>query len=169
MKALLVRVAVDQAFGKWNAPVDPSSNHFVYVPIPESAKTVFHLGCDRRYDEIRPALQHFCQAHGKHLDDDLKFPAALNRRSMHLDPDFEHLTYGDNGGRRGAGMVSMAGGDLLVFYAGLRPICPCEHRLLYAIVGFYVVDSVFPVSSVPEEQWNCNAHSRKATRDTGSG
>ena len=41
---------------------------------------------------------------------------------MHLDPDFECLTYGDEGGRRGAGMVDMGDGDLLVFYGGLRPV-----------------------------------------------
>ena len=39
---------------------------------------------------------------------------------MRLDPDFEWLTYGDKGGRRGAGMVDMGDGDLLVFYGGLH-------------------------------------------------
>ncbi len=164
MKALLIRVAVDQAYGEWNAPVDPATGRFVYVPIPESVKTVFHPGCDRPYTMIIPALQGFCREHSKTLDGDLKFPAALTTRSMHLDPDFGHLTYGDNGGRRGAGIVGMAAGDLLVFYAGLRPIRPCEHRLVYAMVGLYVVDEVLPVSEVPKARWDDNAHTRKATR-----
>ncbi len=34
MKALLVRIGVDQAFGGWNAPVNPDTGEFLYVPIP---------------------------------------------------------------------------------------------------------------------------------------
>jgi hypothetical protein len=30
-----VRVRIDQAFGGWNAPVDPDTHEFVYVPIPD--------------------------------------------------------------------------------------------------------------------------------------
>lgn len=164
MKALLIRVAVDQAYGGWNAPVDPVSHQFAYVPIPESSKTVFHPGCERRYELILPALNHFCQQHGKSLDTDLKFPPELHCRAIHLDPDFDQLTYGDNGGRRGAGIVGMQAGDLLVFYAGLRPIDPCIHRLIYAIIGLYVVDEVLPAASVPEDRWDENAHTRKSTR-----
>src|SRR5947209_1202012 len=40
----------------------------------------------------------------------LHFPQELLERPMHLDPDSEHLTYGDEGGRRGAGMVNMGEG-----------------------------------------------------------
>ena len=80
---------------------------------------------------------------------------------MHLDPDFECLTYGDEGGRRGAGMVDMADGDLLVFYGGLRPVHECDHRLIYALMGIYVVKEVVPAASVPSERWYENAHVRK--------
>jgi hypothetical protein len=59
----------------------------------------------------------------------------LLERSMHLDPDFEYLTYGDEGSRRGAGMVDMSEGDLLVYYGGLRPVYHCEHKLIYALMG----------------------------------
>lgn len=34
MKAILVRIGIDQVYGRWNAPVDPEY-HFVYVPIPD--------------------------------------------------------------------------------------------------------------------------------------
>ena len=83
---------------------------------------------------------------------------------MHLDPDFEWLTYGDKGGRRGAGMVDMGDGDLLVFYGGLRPVHRCEYRLIYALIGMYVVQEVLPVASVPSQRWHENAHVRKITR-----
>jgi hypothetical protein len=121
MKALLVRIGVDQTFGGWNAPVD-ADRRFVYVPIPEKNGTAFHTGLERPYSEVLPALKGFCGRHHRDLFEDLRFPRSLLQRSMHLDPDFECLTYGDDGGRRGAGIVGMRKGDLLVFYGGLRPL-----------------------------------------------
>src|SRR3954453_15248111 len=103
MKALLVRIAVDQTFGRWNAPVN-AEGRFVYVPIPEKLGTTFHPGLERRYSEVLPDLQRFCDDHDCDLDIDLRFPQDLLHYSMHLDPDFDYLTYGDHGGRRGAGM-----------------------------------------------------------------
>jgi hypothetical protein len=163
MKALLVRIGVDQAYGAWNAPVD-AEYRFVYVPIPEKRGTPFHPGLERGYGEVLPALHRFCGTHNRDLYDDLRFPADLLHHPMHLDPDFECLTYGDDGGRRGAGIVGMAEGDLIVFYGGLRPVHACEHKLIYALVGLYVVSDVASVDQVPEERWHENAHVRKATR-----
>lgn len=163
MKALLVRIGVDQAYGRWNAPVD-SERRFVYVPIPEKRGVRFHPGLERRYGEVLPALHRFCGAHDCDLHGDLRFPQGLLDRPMHLDPDFECLTYGDEGGRRGAGMVDMGEGDLLVFYGGLRPLHPCADKLIYALMGLYVVEEVVPVGSVPAGRWHENAHVRKVTR-----
>jgi hypothetical protein len=47
---------------------------------------------------------------------------------MHLDPDFQNLTYGDRGDRRGKEISQLKEGDFLAFYAGLRPIKKCEHK-----------------------------------------
>ena len=163
MKALLVRIGVDQAFGGWNAPVD-AAGRFVYVPIPEPAGTPFHPGLERRYNEVLPALHRFCRGCDRDLSVDLRFPPGLLDRPMHLDPDFECLTYGDVGGRRGAGMVPMTAGDLLVFYGGLRPVHECEHTLVYALMGLYVVDEVVSVANVPAGRWYENAHVRRARR-----
>lgn len=163
MKALLVRIGVDQKYGRWNAPVD-GEGRFVYVPIPEKLGTAFHTGLERRYGELLPALQRFCGDHDCDLVSDLRFPQELLHHPMHLDPDFECLTYGDEGGRRGAGMVNMTEGDLLVFYGGLRPVHRCEHTLIYALLGIFVVQEVVSVASVPDERWFENAHVRKTKR-----
>jgi hypothetical protein len=163
MNALLVRIGVDQAYGGWNAPVD-AAGRFVYVPIPEKRGTPFHPGLERRYSEVLPALQRFCGEHNCDLGCDLRFPQELLEHAMHLDPDFQWLTYGDEGGRRGAGMVNMGEGDLLVFYGGLRPVHRCEHKLIYALMGMYVVQDVVHVASVPQTRWHENAHVRKAKR-----
>jgi len=161
MKALLVRIGVDQAYGGWNAPVD-ADGRFVYVPIPEKLGTDFHPGLERRYGEVLPALNRFCAENQCDLFGDLSFPNELLRYAMHLDPDFECLTYGDQGGRRGAGMVKMQDGDVLVFYGGLRPVHECDHTLIYALMGLYVVKEVVAVGSVPSERWYENAHVRKS-------
>jgi hypothetical protein len=164
MRAVLVRIGVDQAYGKWNAPVDPASRQFVYLPIPESDGTVFHPNLERRYTDFLPGLESFCANHSCHLRENLQFPSPLLQRSVHLDPDFKQLTYGDDGARRGRVIKEMSNGDLIVFYAGLRPISPCEHKLIYAIVGLYVVDEVVCVNAVPPERWHQNAHTRKSKR-----
>jgi len=163
MKALLVRIGIDQSYGGWNAPVD-AEGRFVYVPIPERRGTAFHPGLERRYGEVLPALHCFCREDGCDLCCDLRFPKELLECSMHLDPDFECLTYGDEGARRGAGMLNMVEGDLLVFYGGLRPVHLCEHKLVYALMGMYVVEEVLAAARVPAERWYENAHVRKVPR-----
>ena len=163
MKALLVRISIDQAYGGWNAPVDVDGR-FVYVPIPEKPGTPFHPGLERCYCEVLPALQRFCVEHSCDLRDGLPFPQRLLEHPMHLDSDFECLTYGDKGDRRGAGMVNMHDGDLLVFYGGLRPVHRCEHALIYALMGMYVVREVVAVTSVPRLRGQPRRHQGFSSR-----
>ena len=108
MEAILIRVGVDQTYGQWNAPVDPESGHFVYVPIPE--KRAFRPGLERSYREVLPALQRFALRFELDLESSLRLPRSLLRRAMHLDPDFDWLTYGDNGDKRGAGIKHLSEG-----------------------------------------------------------
>jgi len=51
-----------------------------------------------------------------------------------------------------------------VFYGGLRPVHECEHRLVYALMGMYVVQEVVPEAEVPPDLWHSNAHVRKVKR-----
>ncbi len=164
MQAVLIRIGVDHSYGGWNAPADPDTGQFVYVPIPEKAGTAFHPQCDRPYRLLEPALQRFAEDAQADLFADLGCPDELLDLSMHLDPDFECLTYGDDGGRRGSHIRQLKDGDLLVFYAGFRPIRQCEHKLIYALVGLFVVDEVVEASTVPEARWAENAHTRKIKR-----
>jgi hypothetical protein len=152
VKGILVRVGIDLTAGGWNAPVDPDTFEFAYVPIPDRAQ---REGLATPYASVSGALARFPQA---------RLPAALRRRPMHLDPDFAHLTYGDDGARRGRSLTALAPGDLVAFFAGLRPIRPIAHRLLYALVGLYRVAEVVPASSVPESRWSENAHTRRSRR-----
>ena len=48
MKGILVRVGIDSSYGHWNAPVDPNTLNYVYVPIPENPKHQFREGMGRK-------------------------------------------------------------------------------------------------------------------------
>lgn len=159
MRAYLLRVGIDQAFGGWNAPVDPRTNEFVYVPIPEGSAQ--RPGLATPYELVRPALARFAEAHPDAPPRAVQLPAALASANMHLDPDFGALTYGDTE-RRGRGLAGLDGGDLVVFYAGLRPVSPCPHALLYALVGLYRVAEVVRLGAVPATHWHENAHTRRS-------
>jgi len=172
MKALLVRVGIDRAYGNWNAPVCAASNKFVYVPIPEQIEnpakieTQFQPGLATSFDKVLPALNSFATEMGMDLAGNLRFPQDLTARKSHLDPDFEYLSYGDEGNRRGARMRDMRDGDVLAFYAGFRPVRACEHRLVYALLGLYVVEEVVFADDVEPSRWIENAHTRKLKRGT---
>jgi len=161
VRGALVRIGVDQAYGDWNAPVDPATGRFVYVPIPEGPDVRFHPGCDRPYTQVGPALDAFA-ASTAHPHS--RLPAPLRERAMHLDPDFEHLTYGDVGARRGSHLRAFTSGDVIAFYAGLRPPERAPGGMVYAIVGLFVVDEIVDAADVPPDRKHENAHTRKIVR-----
>jgi hypothetical protein len=156
MKAILVRIGVDQAYGAWNAPVDPRTGQFVFVPIPDGAEKACTPDNARGYDEIIAPVKEMAAKCGAQ---NLCCPENLRQRSMHLDPDFDHLTYGDNGMRRGAKIAKLTRDDLLVFYAGLRSIIK-PSDLVYALVGLFVVEEVVRAIEVPAWRRHENAHTR---------
>lgn len=156
MRAVLVRVGVDQAYGRWNGPVDPDTCEFVYVPIPD--KNEFLPGLATSYREIAPAIEAF--ARGRRSAKRIELPGALSTANTHLDPDFKTLTYGDKV-PRGERIAELRAGDVVVFYSGLRPCRPCEHRLVYALIGLFRVRDVLRLKDVPESRWGENAHTRR--------
>lgn len=156
MRGILVRVGIDQAYGKWNAPVNVMTGSFVFVPIPDGAKKVCTAGHAKRYTEVKKPLEEFAVANDL---TNIRVPDGLLDCNMHLDPDFGNLTYGDNGNRRGAGVASLSRGDILVFYGSLRSIAP-PRDLIYGLIGLYVIDEVVRAVDVHETRRDENAHTR---------
>jgi hypothetical protein len=152
MNALLVRVAADQseAGGYWNGPADPVTKQFVYVAIPESSTC--RPGLNKPYQLVAPALTMF----------GLTLPLHLAKQDMHLDPDFEHLTYGDTNERAKQIATKVGPDDLLVFYAGLRDL-RSKSQLVYALIGLYVIEEIVQAVTVPSHQLHENAHTRRAS------
>lgn len=155
MRGLLVRVGADQSQGggRWNGPVDATSGDFAYVAIPEDYPV--HSNMDRPFNLVVPALQTLGAA----------LPQRLAPQRMHLDPDFADLTYGDQG-QRAVQILELRSGDLLVFYAGLADIHG-NPRLVYGIIGLYVIDDIILASKVSKSRWDENAHTRRVL-PTGS-
>lgn len=167
MQALLVRVGIDQQFGKWNAPVDPRTGRFVFVPIPERRPEDLRdaPGCVRRYGEVISVVESLFDESGTKPVGALAFPPRLLDQPMHLDPDFRELTYGDNG-QRAVQLQRLVTGDLIGFYSGLRSVLHEDARLVYALTGLYVVDEIVPAGSVSDQrEWYRNAHTRRTPRE----
>jgi hypothetical protein len=154
MNGLLVRVGADQSSGggAWNGPIHSKTGEFLYVAIPEGSAV--HDGCEKPYSAISPAL----------LRLGISLPVHLSRRSMHLDPDFEYLTYGDQGERAKQIRAGVRPGDAIAFYASLLDIKD-KHKLVYAIIGLFVVEDVLLARDVPAERRIINAHSRRILRE----
>jgi hypothetical protein len=148
MRGLLVRVGIDSSCGAWNAPVDLTTGHFVYVPIPESRP--LRRGMERNYDK----LAHPLASLGTTL------PTACKGKPSHLDPDFEFLTYGDQGSRaKRIWEVLGPDGGFIAFYAGLRDVKSGD--LVDALIGFYRIAEVIEVEGFPRSRWDQDAHTRR--------
>jgi hypothetical protein len=107
-------------------------------------------GTEKPFSALTPALSKF----------GVGLPAALLHRHMHLDPDFGHLTYGDQGER--AKQLRKCG-DLVVFYAALADM-RAKKRLIYAIIGLFVAERFLLAAEVPPEDRDINAHSRRVLK-----
>ena len=118
------------------------------------------LECQTPYSGVVTELREFALRHPNAPTHDVTLPASLTTLNMHLDPDFRNLTYGDSGTRRGKCLVGLQPGDAVVFYAGLRPVTTCVHRLVYAPVGLYRVREIARAGSVISSRYSENAHTR---------
>jgi hypothetical protein len=153
MNGLLVRVGIDSTDGCWNAPMRLASGEFAYVTITDT-KTL-RDGMARIYDEFVPVANRF----GEQL------PLELLGTPTHLDPDFDQLTYGDQG-QRGKRIASLlTDGDLLAFFSALRPVDGPARPLIYALIGLYVIQEIVSAKSVPKSRWAENAHTRRVPGD----
>jgi hypothetical protein len=85
------------------------SREFVYITITETK--AIRDGMARYYDEFVPVAARYGEG----------LPKALLGQLTHLDPDFEVLTFGDQG-QRGKCISKLSSGDLLAFFAALRPV-----------------------------------------------
>jgi hypothetical protein len=121
------------------------------VPICETKE--LREGFVRPYIELIPTLTAF----------GVELPQHLVGKQMHLDPDFERLTYGDQG-ERAKQIEQLGEGDFLAFYASLRDVH--QGHLVYAIIGLMIIDEIVAGKSIQRARWNENAHTRRVPGPT---
>lgn len=92
---------------------------------------------------------------------------AMADQSVHLDPEFDGFTFGDTA-RSKRSLISLAAGDLLVFYASLRRWEPdigfIDGTEMLGIIGWFeVAEAVFAADLTETEladRFGTNAHVR---------
>ena len=105
---------------------------------------------EKPYSALVPQLEKF----------GVGLPTQLRMRNMHLDPDFEHLTYGDQGERAKQLCTNLQAGDWVVFFAGLADVKGAAN-LVYAIIGLFLVERLTTATTIPVQDRDINAHSRR--------
>ncbi|MER0170546.1 MAG: hypothetical protein DU489_08075 [Nitrosomonas sp.] len=159
-KGLLMRVGIDKTDGEYNAPINPRTNDYIYMPILQG-KGDFIPGMKTSYNDLSSYFESWSQRNNA----DIQFPQHLNNKTCHLDPDFEFSTYGDQATGRGLRVADLKEWDFLAFFASFKPINKCDHNLIYALYGIMVVDKILKVRDMPENEYHKNAHTRIMNRN----
>ncbi len=158
-RMLLLRVGMDLGYGGLS-PLFPDGN-FEYVPIPDnpkktSSRTLFFSQITARS--------------GGTIDQFV--PVRYRGGPAHFDPEFESFTYGDPTRNKRQQLLRLTCGDILVFYAGLRPPQQPNGSRLY-MIGYFTVKEVYDVTAVGpwppsslQHLW-ADAHFRRKTCDPG--
>lgn len=141
-------------------PLFPNGS-FEYVPIPENPKKTSSRSL--MFSQI-PARR------GGFLDEFA--PARFRGGPAHYDPEFETFTYGDPTKNKRGQLLRLIRGDLLVFYAGLRPPSQRSGSRLYligyfTIVNVYNCDAACPWPPPSLQHLWANAHFRRKACDPG--
>jgi len=126
MRVALLRVGIDSGSGGIHGPLFRDGS-FDYVPIPDG------FGIDERtYGNTtslkqRKLVEYFPESRRD----------AMANQSIHFDPEFATLTYGDPTPPK-AGLRHLESGDMLIFYCGLEGWDFRAHPALY-LMGYFEV------------------------------
>jgi hypothetical protein len=161
MNGILLRVGCDATTdgGCWNAPVDPATWDYAYVPIPAEEAKHKHISECPTYGAFESRVERF----KVHLPPNLSHAARV-----HLDPDFKSLTFGEpfdhrrkQLSSRGQIINQLEPGDFIAFYAAFRPTQPIQHRLAYCLFGFFYIERKTLVNQLEHEARTRCAHGRR--------
>jgi hypothetical protein len=139
MKAMLLRVGIDTACGGTLGPIFEDGS-FEFVPIPE------YPGAPRAV----PVYSETPGRWGRVLS--TYVPKALIDAPMHYDPEFETCTYGDPTTIKRRYLLKLHQGDLLVFYAGLKPYKNDVYETALYIIGYFTIDRIIDFNESTRKQ-----------------
>ncbi len=156
---LILRVGMDLGFGALGPLFADGS--FEYIPIPEnperaSSRTIMFSQIPIRSNGTAEQF----------------LPKRYRASPAHYDPEFETFTYGDPTKNKRGQLLRLTQGDILIFYAGLRPPEQQQGSRLY-LIGYFTVKNVYNVTMphpwpppALKHLW-ANAHFRRKNCDQG--
>ena len=150
---------MDLGFGGLG-PLFPDGT-FEYVPIPDNPR------------KTSSRTLHFSEIESRSGGGIDQFvPVKYRGKPAHLDPEFETLTYGDPTRNKRLQLLRLAFGDILLFYAGLRPREQRNGSRLF-LIGYFSIENVYAVTATEtwppaslQHLWK-NAHLRRNACDPG--
>ncbi|MBC8873699.1 MAG: hypothetical protein H8E44_30035 [Planctomycetes bacterium] len=158
-RILFLRIGMDLGFGGLG-PLFPDGT-FEYVPIPDNPTKTSSRTLVFSQVPCRSAV-----------DIEQFVPAKYRNGPAHLDPEFETFTYGDPTPNKRGQLLRLSCGDILVFYAGLRPQEQRQGSRLF-LIGYFTIANAYAVTATDgwpptslRHLWN-NAHLRRNACDPG--
>jgi hypothetical protein len=164
MKGLLLRVGIDKGSGGCLAPIF-ENGLFEYIPIPEiwpTSETKVYATMEGEITGI-PIVN-------------FEIPKEKFRYAQpHDDPDFISFTYGDPTEPKRNQLSNLKPGNLLIFYAGLKPYDRLKLKpkkggksRLY-VIGYFDVEKVYDFKRIMDydsvfKKMPNNAHSKRYFR-----
>ena len=146
MKALLLRVGIDKGTDGALAPIFFDGS-FEYIPLSEKNVNTHE---EKTFNNTRGL-------NGKYYS--CYLPEKIKNRKLHMDPEFETFTYGDQTAKRNY-LLKLEKNDLLVFYAGLTPYNNTVHEEALYIIGYFQVEEVLDFNglSTSERRHKCRIY-----------
>ncbi len=137
---MLLRVGIDSGAGGTQGPLFEDET-FEFICIPD-----YHGKDERTYGNTigrvgRSLVEYFPE----------RVRSAMACQSMHVDPDFESLTYGDPTSPK-RGLRHLRPGDLLAFYCGLAGWGACTTAPGLYLVGYFDVEMAGLATELGEEK-----------------
>jgi hypothetical protein len=111
---------------------------FEFIPIPER----YGSSESRTYGTIKGRR-------GRSLSEFL--PGEYFNKTVHYDPEFDTCTYGDPTTKR-TRLLKLTHGDLLVFYAGLKPSDNTKYEKALYIIGYFTIDNVVDFDKLSDQE-----------------
>ncbi|WP_431062562.1 hypothetical protein [Methanobacterium sp.] len=136
---MLLRVGIDKGTDGSLAPIFEDGS-FEYIPLSETDKTSEKRTFDNTFGRKGKKFAYY-------------LPEKIKDRKLHFDPEFDTYTYGDTG-YKSKYLLKLNKGDLLVFYAGLKPYNNTNFEEALYIIGYLTVEKVIDFSALSENEIN---------------
>lgn len=153
MKGLLLRVGIDTGSGGCLAPIFVDGS-FEFIPIPET-----------RVTSEKKVYANMKGRSGRPITDFI--PKKIKYSQPHFDPEFNTYTYGDPTRTKRNQLSKLNPGDLLIFYAGLKPADRKEKPRLY-VIGYFDILEIYDFQKISKldypsvfKKLKNNAHAKR--------